>query len=729
MKCDRRKQIAQSCYVLFLYVYLLFFIIQGGHMRRYVMFFVFALFLELTLFNYKFLLTCPNKPYIPEFTVGDGLQAIGNGEYLVLPDGDYTITAICPKEEIRALRLDIGYAGRVLGVGQDGAVKPSSIVKEYEKKKIYIQIEAQDKSNQLGFMAGRRDIVHEVQQTTYMLFHLNGPSEWMKFRLTLQPGEVIQVYAIEFQPQIPFYFSLVRFLCVGGLLSILYLLRPNSFIYQYSCKKSPVKEFVVWGFILAEILLFSRLVVMNPYFVYPTWSHHNQYYELAEAFDKGQFYLTEEPPQFLKEMENPYDTGLRSSKINETGESILWDHAYYNGKYYVYFGVVPELLFYYPYYKCMGTIDEEGEFHGGRLDHFKIIFFCAALEVMAVYLLLREIVRLWFKKTPFILYLFLSVALSMGSGVLTILLRPDFYSVPIISGIMFSLWGLYFWLSAKKAGQRVLWRMAVGSLCMALVAGCRPQMLVMSVFIFPLFWEITDKKAGKRKYLEMVCLLLPYCIVAIGLMYYNMARFGSPFDFGANYNLTTNDMTGRGIELGRTGLGLFSYLFQPANYEAVFPFLTRSNYATTYLGKTISEGTFGGVFAVHLFLVPLLFLPWLKKYYSKKCCYQMSVLSFLAAIIVVVADTQMAGILARYFSDFSFMLYIAECFLLLSLYEYVLLNGKGLPMRLYRFFLMAVCLSGTIYHVLRIYTGSASTLVMGNPVEFYKAAHLMAFWR
>ncbi len=72
-------------------------------MRRYVMFFVFALFLELTLFNYKFLLTCPNQPYIPEFTVGDGLQAIGNGEYLVLPDGDYTITAICPKEEIRAL--------------------------------------------------------------------------------------------------------------------------------------------------------------------------------------------------------------------------------------------------------------------------------------------------------------------------------------------------------------------------------------------------------------------------------------------------------------------------------------------------------------------------------------------------------------------------------------------------------------------------------------------------
>ena len=26
-------------------------------------------------------------------------------------------------------------------------------------------------------------------------------------------------------------------------------------------------------------------------------------------------------------------------------------------------------------------------------------------------------------------------------------------------------------------------------------------------------------------------------------MAYNAARFGSPFDFGANYNLTSNDMT------------------------------------------------------------------------------------------------------------------------------------------------------------------------------------------
>lgn len=33
-------------------------------------------------------------------------------------------------------------------------------------------------------------------------------------------------------------------------------------------------------------------------------------------------------------------------------------------------------------------------------------------------------------------------------------------------------------------------------------------------------------------------------------MWYNAARFGSPFDFGANYNLTSNDMTRRGFAVG-----------------------------------------------------------------------------------------------------------------------------------------------------------------------------------
>ncbi len=76
----------------------------------------------------------------------------------------------------------------------------------------------------------------------------------------------------------------------------------------------------------------------------------------------------------------------------------------------------------------------------------------------------------------------------------------------------------------------------------------------------PLFWEeIKEKRFLKLR--TIFGFILPYLIVAAGLMYYNYARFGSPFDFGANYNLTTNDMTARGMELGRTGLGCLLIYF------------------------------------------------------------------------------------------------------------------------------------------------------------------------
>ena len=81
---------------------------------------------------------------------------------------------------------------------------------------------------------------------------------------------------------------------------------------------------------------------------------------------------------------------------------------------------------------------------------------------------------------------------------------------------------------------------------MALVAGCRPQMVLFAVLALPIFRPryITQKRLRSRAGAgECAAFLLPVVLVAVGLMWYNAARFGSPFDFGANYNLTSNDMT------------------------------------------------------------------------------------------------------------------------------------------------------------------------------------------
>lgn len=63
--------------------------------------------------------------------------------------------------------------------------------------------------------------------------------------------------------------------------------------------------------------------------------------DFTDALIKGQLHLDIEVSEELKAMENPYDTSIRQT------ENIVcsWDTAYYNGKYYCYYGIVPTLLF------------------------------------------------------------------------------------------------------------------------------------------------------------------------------------------------------------------------------------------------------------------------------------------------------------------------------------------------------------------------------------------------
>ena len=68
-------------------------------------------------------------------------------------------------------------------------------------------------------------------------------------------------------------------------------------------------------------------------------------------------------------------------------------------------------------------------------------------------------------------------------------------------------------------------------------------------------------------------------------MYYNAIRFGSPFDFGATYNLTSNDMTRRGFVLERIPLGIFEYVFQPITVSGAFPFMEAVSLADDYIGQ------------------------------------------------------------------------------------------------------------------------------------------------
>ncbi len=485
----------------------------------------------------------------------------------------------------------------------------------------------------------------------------------------------------------PFDFNTTRFFAVAGFLGLAYIFRPRSSIYRVSIVDEPKKsKAVIIAAVVVEVWLASNFLFMGSNLVgvatstynSGSWDGHSlvntfevggdnaqQYADLAKAFADGQLYLEEEPPQWLQNMDDPYDKGARDEAQKETGDSYLFDVAYHDGHYYVYFGVVPVLLFYLPFYLVTGSSFPTAI--GVLLSVVAFILGCTAL--------LDRFARYHFKRVSLGLYLLLQIPLVGCCGVLYLLKFPTFYSLPIALGLAFSVWGLYLWMRGRAANRPGGWFLA-GSLCMALVVGCRPQLIVLSLLAFPLFWRtyVTEKRLftpqGGR---EFACLLAPYAVVAAGLMGYNYARFGSCVDFGASYNLTVNDMTKRGWNVGRLAPALFAYFLQPPSVSGVFPFIQAAPFETTYMGQTIKETTFGGILAC----LPILWvLPFSKRILKLRMSQRSTrtiagvvVVLLLGGVAMSLLDAEIAGILQRYFADFSFMFLAAAVLLVFIVNE------------------------------------------------------------
>lgn len=470
-----------------------------------------------------------------------------------------------------------------------------------------------------------------------------------------------------------FSFNAARFFVTAALLALLYIFRPKSSIYRCYLKEHPRKTklctILVTGI---EIILISGYLFMGSNLVGVATSSYNsgswdasapvttfktggdnaqQYAELAKAMVDGQLYLELEPPQWLVDMDNPYDKGAREELQKQTGEEYLFDVAYYEGHYYVYFGVVPVLLFYLPFYLLTGASFPTA---------IGVLISCIAF-ILGITGLLDRFARYHFKRVSLGLLLLLQIPLVMCSGILYLIKFPTFYSLPIMTALAFTVWGLYCWMRGRASRRAWVWYL-VGSLCMALVAGCRPQLLVFSLLAFPLFWRefITNRRiTTKQGMKEFICLIAPYAVVALGIMLYNKARFGSITDFGANYNLTVNDMTQRGINAGRFLPALFAYFLQTPSTTGVFPWIQPTVFDTTYMGQTIKEVTFGGIFACLPVLWMLVFTRRILRYRFKTRSTNTVagvVITMLASgVIVALLDAQMAGILQRYYADFTLL--------------------------------------------------------------------------
>lgn len=542
----------------------------------------------------------------------------------------------------------------------------------------------------------------------------------------------------------PFDFNQTRFLITMAILALIYVFRPKSSIYQCFIISRPRKsKAIIIATVAIEIVLVSSYLLYGSNLVGVATKDYNwgswdgisvantfevggdnaqQYAELAKAMTEGHLYLNEEPPQWLQEMEDPYDKGLRDEAQKETGEPYLFDVAYYDGHYYVYFGVVPVLVFYLPFYAITGANFPTAI--GVLIAAIAFIVGCSAL--------LDRFARYHFKQVSLGLYLLLQIPLVMCSGMLYLVKFPTFYSLPIMLGLAFSVWGLYFWMRGRLSDNACRWYV-LGSLCMALVAGCRPQLLVLSLLAFPLFWRtfITKKHLfTPRGAREFCCLLFPYFIIAAGIMWYNHARFGSYFDFGANYNLTVNDMTKRGAVFGRFAPAFFAYFLQSPATTGVFPFLQAAGFETTYMGQTIKEVTFGGI----LVCLPLLWvLPFAHRILKLRIAQRSTrtiagviIVLIISGIVVALLDAQMAGILQRYFADFSFMFLAAAVLLIFIVNEN--LSPQGTVSKILMKVLLVLVTASVLYSSLLCFVPETGWYSDIYPWAYQELIETALFW-
>ncbi len=668
---------------------------------------VIALFLEGTVFNFRFYQTFDyeEKDLTDNFKT-HYLMGTGNAENEYKKLSSNTTPGI--------LLTDINC--KVNNVYFDLTTKNSygSVVSSY------IQVYMTDESNDNYLKLPAQTVFSDVEETKYLNLLTNGETEKLKFNISTDFGETYTVNSIKINVPQPFGFKIIRVAAVALLLFLAYILRPKSKLWSFSFSGSSKQYAITCAVIILEIAILMGITFMNPMFQRNPSSHTAQYQQLAESFLDGRLYLEQVPPDYLAEMENPYDYSERVEQKNKHNESYYWDAAYFNGRYYVYFGVVPVLLTYLPYRLITGT----------AMPNVLAIRIFMIFFVVGSFLLIGEILKRYFKykRIPFLSYILMCLIFVNASGGVFIAKRPDFYSVPILSGLAFTVFGLYFWLiSLKKEGKVNAGFAAIGSLCMALVAGCRPQLLVVSAFAFLFFWNAVFKERSlfsKKGLWSTFTICLPYVLVAAGIMWYNNARFGSPFDFGANYNLTTNDMTGRGYRVERVGLSLFTYFFQLPNLTAAFPFLQPVDIDTNYLGVTITEPMFGGIFAVIPLLWALVLVPKLAKKMTKGHILALCLLPLGLSFFLGAFDAQGAGLLQRYVSDFAFLAILSA----ISVMLYVHQCARGRIREYVNGFLSFAAFASGAYCFMCIFAKYSVELFYRNPHLFNYVSELIQFW-
>lgn len=383
------------------------------------------------------------------------------------------------------------------------------------------------------------------------------------------------------------------------------------------------------------------------------------YPQMFDTFQKGQLNIdTETDLSILESLENPYDTAARREA---TGVKYgpTWDRAFYNGRLYSYFGIAPIIFLYYPVYFLTGKV----------LSDALAAAIMTALGAIFMLLIICELCRRMKNKPPFLALIAVGTTLPCVALLWSTETCANFYHLAVLSGICAACAFFYHVLKGESASDG-LWRklhFAFAGICVACIVASRPN-LVLYVFIaMPLLISVIIKRENGLKSLlyDIASFCLPMFFLGSLIMAYNNARFGSPFDFGANYQLTLADTSTYSLSGALFIPSLYHFFLQPPSFDGVFPFIhpvarrmseysvDRTVYVSHSIGSAFFPLTWGAV------LIPSL-------YRENKRKFLTAVIAVLCVVFLAFFDLCFGGVHLRYLADIMFVLALLGGYMLLN---------------------------------------------------------------
>ena len=357
--------------------------------------------------------------------------------------------------------------------------------------------------------------------------------------------------------------------------------------------------------VLIAVILSGILCPDRDQIAYPFENHmgaYNPYEQQFDAFMKGQLHIDLVPDKALSELKNPYDPNERD------GIYYLWDRAYYDGKYFSYFGVAPIITIYYPYYLINGALPADD-------------VVSTAFAVMTALFFSMAAVKLWAmlgKKTPTWLLWVLTIS-ALASTQIFLVMRGStrFYYIATVSGMAFlSLFAWLFlcgisgtvFLEKREGREERKWIrptiFAFAGIAYGLCFLSRFNMALVAAFlILPMLWFFIVRENGKFRNIktvavELFALALPVLIAVFAQLWMNYLRFDSLFEFGTSYQLTVSDVSKNRLRLSDLGYAIYHYFFQPLSFTEDFPLASLFYSRLESYGHFVYVDTGMGLFAI-----------------------------------------------------------------------------------------------------------------------------------